>query len=119
MTAPEGDVVHPVAWLRARDRNLAATRRAFRAAIVMPAVFAVADTVIADPVVATFASFGSVALLLLVGFGGPMRSRLTAQAALSVATAVFICLATLASRTAWLAVVAMAVVASSSSSPGC
>ena len=110
MAALKGDLAHPVAWLRARDRNLAATRRAFRAAIVMPAVFAVADKVIADPVVAAFASFGSFALLLLVGFGGPMRSRLTAQAALSVTTAAFICLATLASKTAWLAVVAMAVV---------
>ena len=77
----------------------------------MPAVFAVADNVIANPVVATFASFGSFALLLLVGFGGPMRSRLTAQAALSATTAAFICLATLASNTAWLAVVAMAIVA--------
>jgi hypothetical protein len=111
MAALKGDLAHPVAWLRARDRNLAATRRAFRAAIVMPAVFAVADNVIANPVVATFASFGSFALLLLVGFGGPMRSRLTAQAALSATTAAFICLATLASNTAWLAVVAMAIVA--------
>ena len=34
--------------------------------------------------VATFAAFGSFAMLLLVDFGGPMRDRLQAQAALAV-----------------------------------
>jgi hypothetical protein len=39
---------------------------------------------------------------LLVDFGGPMIERLQAQAALVVG-GVFVCLATLASRTVWLA----------------
>src|SRR4051812_30104030 len=48
-----------VAWLRAHDRGFLATRRAARAAIVMPAMFAVGDVVIGNPAVATFAAFGS------------------------------------------------------------
>ena len=97
-------------WLRSRDRGLAAVRRAGRTAIVMPLVFAFTDKVIANPVMATFAAFGSFALLLLVDFAGPMRDRLQAQAALGVVGAVFVVLGTLASRTTWLAVTAMVVV---------
>ena len=65
---------------------------------------------IANPTLATFAAFGSFAMLLLVEFGGPMRNRLQAQAALAAVGAVFVCLGTLASRSAWLAAVAMALV---------
>src|SRR3974390_1004603 len=49
-------------------------------------------------------------MLLLVDFGGPMAERLQAEAALAVAGGGVVCLATLASQTAWLAAVAMAVV---------
>jgi hypothetical protein len=101
--------LHPLRWLGQRDRGFAALRRATRAAIIMPAMFAVGDKVIGNPQVATFAAFGSFAMLLLVDFGGPMAQRLQAQAALAVTGGVFICLATLASQTAWLAAVAMAV----------
>ena len=76
----------------------------------MPAMFALGNKVIGNPQVATFAAFGSFAMLLLVDFGGPMAERLQAQAALAVTGGVFVCLATLASQTAWLAAVAMAVV---------
>ena len=102
--------VHPLRWLGQRDRGFAALRRATRAAIIMPAMFALGDKVIGNPQVATFAAFGSFAMLLLVDFGGPMAERLQAEAALAVTGGVFVCLATLASRTAWLAAVAMAVV---------
>jgi Fusaric acid resistance protein-like len=102
--------LHPLRWLGQRDRGFAALRRASRAAIIMPAMFAVGDKVIGNPQVATFAAFGSFAMLLLVDFGGPMAERLQAQAALAVTGGVFVCLATLASQTAWLAAVAMAVV---------
>jgi len=98
-------------WLRARDRGLAALRRAGRAAVVMPAMFALGDKVIANPAVATFAAFGSFALLLLVDFGGSMRDRLQAQAGLALIGGVFVCLGTAASRSTWLSVVAMALVA--------
>jgi hypothetical protein len=102
--------LHPVRWLGQRDRGFAALRRASRTAIIMPAMFALGDKVIGNPQLATFAAFGSFAMLLLVDFGGPMAERLQAEAALAVTGGVFVCLATLASQTAWLAAVAMAVV---------
>jgi len=102
--------LHPLRWLGQRDRDFAALRRAARTAIIMPAMFAVGDQVIGNPQVATFAAFGSFAMLLLVDFGGPMAERLQAEAALAVTGAVFVCLATLASQTAWLAAASMAVV---------
>jgi uncharacterized membrane protein YccC len=100
-----------VKWLRERDRGLAALRRATRTALVMPAMFALGAEVIGNPVLATFAAFGSFAMLLLVDFTGPMRARLRAQAALAVTGAVFVCLGTLVSQSALLAAVAMALVA--------
>jgi uncharacterized membrane protein YccC len=77
----------------------------------MPAMFALGKEVIGDPILATFAAFGSFAMLLLVDFTGPMRARLQAQAALAVTGAVFVCLGTLVSQSAWLAAVAMVTVA--------
>ena len=56
---------HPLQWLAQRDRDLAALRRAGRAAIVMPAMFALGDKVIENAAVATFAPFGPFAMLLL------------------------------------------------------
>ncbi|HEX3910224.1 MAG TPA: FUSC family protein [Solirubrobacteraceae bacterium] len=101
---------HPLQWLAQRDRDLAALRRAGRSAIVMPAMFALGDKVIQNAALATFAAFGSFAMLLLVDFGGPMRARLEAQLALSVTGCTFVCLGTLASRTVWISAVAMAVI---------
>ncbi len=103
--------MHPLQWLGQRDRGFAALRRAGRTAIVMPAMFAVGDEVIGNAAVATFAAFGSFAMLLLVDFTGPMRQRLRAQAALAVVGGVFVCVGTLVSQTVWLAAAAMAVVA--------
>jgi uncharacterized membrane protein YccC len=102
--------MHPLRWLRRRDSDLAALRRAARTAIVMPAMFAVAEELIGNPTLATFAAFGSFAMLLLVDFGGSLRERLLAEAALALAGALLICLATLASRSLWLAAAGMAVV---------
>src|ERR1700734_1505482 len=98
-------------WVSEHDRGYASLRRAGRTAIVMPAMFAIGDKVIANPVIALFAAFGSFALLLLVDFSGPLRDRLTAQAALAGAGGVLICLGTLAARSTWVSAVAMAVVA--------
>jgi uncharacterized membrane protein YccC len=102
--------VHPLQWLGKRDRDLAALRRAGRAAIVMPAMFALGDKVIANPVIATFAAFGSFAMLLLVDFAGPLRERLQAQAALALAGFVLVSLGTLVSQSVWLSTVTMALV---------
>ncbi len=101
---------HPWAWLARRDLGLAALRRGGRTAIVMPGLFALGDKVLANADIATFAAFGSFAMLLLVDFGGPMRDRLQAQAGLAVVGAVFICIGTLTSRSAWLGAVTMAVI---------
>ncbi len=98
-------------WLRRHDPAYSALRRATRAALVMPAMFALADKAIGNPVMGTFAAFGSFAMLLLVDFTGPIGVRVINQTALGVACAVLICLGTLASRTTWVAAVSMAVVA--------
>lgn len=97
-------------WLRTRDAGLSALRRAGRAAIVMPALFALAEQVIGNPVIATFVSFGALSMLLFVDFGGTTGERLAAQAGLAAAGAVLVCVGTLASQRAWLAVPASFVV---------
>jgi len=102
--------VHPLQWLGQRDRDLAALRRAGRAAIVMPAMFAIGEEGIGNPALATFAALGSFAMLLLVDFRGTLRERLQAQAALALVGCVFICVGTLASQSVWLAAGATAVV---------
>jgi uncharacterized membrane protein YccC len=104
-------LVHPLQWLGKRDRDLAALRRAGRAAIVMPAMFALGDEVIGIPALATFAALGSFAMLLLVDFGGTLRERLQAQAALALVGCAFVCVGTLVSQSVWLAAGATAVVA--------
>lgn len=83
-------------WLGRRDRDYAALRRACRTATVMPALFALSDLVIGNPQVATFAAFGSFAMLMLVDFGGALSARLQAQAGLALAGAALVCLGTLA-----------------------
>ena len=98
-------------WVSEHDRGYAALRRACRTAIVMPSMFALGDKVIGNAVIATFAAFGSFALLLLVDFTGTMRDRLRAQAALATVGGVLVCLGTLAERATWLSTAAMAVVA--------
>jgi uncharacterized membrane protein YccC len=87
-----------------------ALRRAARAAIVLPAVFAFGDKVIGNPTTALFGAFGSFALLVLAQFGGPWRARALAYLALGCTGVVFITLGTLCSRSPWLAAAAMAVV---------
>src|SRR2546422_11344168 len=69
----------------------------------MPAVFALADKVIGQPQTSIFAAFGSFALLVLVEFGGPPRTRLLAYLGLACVGAAFITLGTLCSRDPWLA----------------
>ena len=96
--------------LARHDPDYVALRRAARAAIVMPGIFALGDKVIGNADVATFGAFGAFAMLLLVDFSGPLAQRLQAQAALALVGGVFICVATAASVTPWLGALAMAVV---------
>src|SRR5439155_22033337 len=97
-------------WLSISYPGLASLRSAARAAIVIPVVFAIADKVMANPQIATFAAFGSFAMLVLVEFGGPFRSRLVASVSLACVAAADIALGTLCSRNAWLAAGVMALI---------
>jgi uncharacterized membrane protein YccC len=90
--------------------DVAALKSAARAAIVMPAVFAFADKVIGQPQTSIFAAFGSFAMLVLVEFGGPPRTRFLAYLSLGCVGATFITLGTLCSRSPWLGAGAMAAV---------
>ncbi|MDX6522460.1 MAG: hypothetical protein QOF08_3065 [Gaiellales bacterium] len=107
-------MISPVAmrtrWLSISDPGFASLRSAARAAIVIPCVFAFADKVIADVQFATFAAFGSFAMLVLVEFGGRARSRLIAYLSLAFVGAADIALGTLCSRNEWLAAGAMALI---------
>ena len=96
--------------LKISDPGLTSLKGAARAAIVMPAMFALADQVIKQPQAEIFAAFGSFAMLVLVDFGGSPRARLTAYLSLAAAGVVFIVVGTLCSENTWLAVGAMAVV---------
>jgi uncharacterized membrane protein YccC len=91
------------------DPGLVSLKSAVRAAIVMPAVFAVASQLIQQPQTEIFASFGSFAMLVLVDFSGPPRSRFIAYLSLAVSGAVLVVAGTLCSRNTWLAAAAMAV----------
>ncbi len=102
-----GDVV---AWLRRRDEGWRATRRALRTAIVMPAAFAVGVRT-GDSQTATFAAFGSFALLLLFDPPGPRYERFLSYLSLVGLGTVNIVVATLCARTTVSAVLGMAVVA--------
>jgi len=75
----------------------------------MPALFAFGSHVL-GPTVATYAAFGSFAMLLLADFGGTTAERLAAQVLLIATGSVLLCVATLASRSALLAAGAMLVV---------
>src|SRR5947208_836128 len=76
----------------------------------MPAIFALADKLIEQPQTSIFAAFGSFALLVLVEFGGPWRTRFLAYLGLACVGAAFITLGSLCSRTPLLAAGAMALV---------
>ena len=99
-----------VRWLRARDPDFLVVKRSLRAAIVMPTIFALAHAYFSSPQVSLFAAFGSFALLLLVEFTGPVRTRVGSYLALFVTGAVFITLGTAVSTNKVLAPIAMGVV---------
>jgi len=107
MTAPSVERV--AEWLHRRDPGWYAMRKAVRAGVVMPAVFAFAFEVVGNAQVATFAAFGCFALLVFADFHGSQSGRLAGYAMLAVTGAVLITAGTLLSRPPWLAVVGMAV----------
>jgi len=90
--------------------DLEALKVAARAAVVMPACFAISNELIGNPQMGLFAAFGSFAILALVEFGGRARSRLIAYGSLTGAGLVLIVLGTLCSQHAWLAATAMGLI---------
>jgi uncharacterized membrane protein YccC len=93
-----------------RDPDLASLKLAARAAIVLPAVFAIADMGIGNPQTALFAAFGSIAMLVFTNFTGPRRDQFFAYLALAGVGATNVVLGTLCSESTWLGAVVMAVV---------
>ena len=104
--------MQPLQWLAQHDRNYAALRRAARTAIIMPAMFAVGDKVLDNPVAG---DVRCVRHLRDAAAGRLHRAgasqRLQAQAALGAAGCVFVVLGTLVSQSDTLSVTAMVVVA--------
>jgi uncharacterized membrane protein YccC len=102
-------------WLRRRidghDPHFAASKRALRATVVVPVNFAIGSQLIANAQVATFAAFGSFALLLFANFPGGRANRFRAYATLGAVGVVLITVGSLATTPDWLAVIAMGVVA--------
>jgi hypothetical protein len=73
----------------------------------MPALLALGDKVIANPVMSYFIAFGAFAMLLMVDFGGTRLDRLRSQSLLGIACMVMIALGTLVSTVKVLAVACM------------
>jgi len=97
-------------WLRSKDPDLLVVKRSVRAAVVMPAAFAIAHEASSNPQVSLFAAFGSFALLLLVEFTGRLRTRVVSYVGLYVVGSCFVVLGTVVSMHKAVAVGAMAVV---------
>jgi len=74
-----------------------------RAAIVVPALFALTYKVVADPQMALFATFGGFATLVIANFGGTRKDKAIAHACLAVAGSLALIIGTLVSGTTWLA----------------
>lgn len=95
-------------WLRTRDPNWYALRRALRAAVVVPINFAIGSQLVGNAQVATFAAFGSFALLIFASFPGGRAARVGSYLVLAAAGAALIAIGTLVATPDWLAVTAMA-----------
>jgi len=109
--APPPGFRHPVAFLRAHDPGLVTLKRAVSAAVVVPAIFAIARAITSDAQVPLFASFGAFALMLFVNIPGTRQDRLRHYLALIVAGALLIVAGSLCSNQDVLAVGGMAVAA--------
>jgi uncharacterized membrane protein YccC len=108
VTPTSGHRSLPERW-EVRDPGLRATKRSVRAAVLVPAVFALAEFGVGNAQTTLFGVFGSFALLLFADFGGPTRVRLRSYFGLFVTGAVLIIAGTLCSTHAATAVIGMAV----------
>jgi len=85
--------------------SVPAAMRAVRATVVIPCLFLLTFKVIADPQMTLFAVFGGFATIVVTTFGGSRRDKAVAHLGLAVAGSAAITVGTLASGSAWLAVV--------------
>lgn len=97
--------------LRVHDPERVALRRAARAAVLAPPIFALGLFVLDDETFALFAVFGVIAMFAFVDFGGPLPRRAAAYAGLTVVGAALIPPGTLLSGRPFAAAGAMAAVA--------
>jgi uncharacterized membrane protein YccC len=109
--APRPGLRHPVAFLRAHDPGLVTLKRAVSAAVVVPAIFAIARALTTNAQVPLFAAFGAFALMLFVSIPGTRQDKLRDYLALIVAGALLIVAGSLCSTQDMLAVGGMAVAA--------
>jgi len=107
--APRGLLQQISAYVARKDPDHYAIRRSVRAAVVMPATFAVAYQIGVD--VALYASFGAFATLLFVDYTGPVRARMAAYGALTAAGIADVVLGTLAAPHPVVAPLAMGAIA--------
>ncbi|QIV81252.1 FUSC family protein [Mycolicibacterium frederiksbergense] len=94
-------------WIRQRDPEYDALRRAVRAAIVLPIAAAVSFLLAGGTQAPMFAIFGSVALLIIADFPGNRSARALAYAGLGFNGAVLISIGTLVAPYPWLSVGSM------------
>lgn len=96
--------------LRLSDPGHFALRAAARAAVVVPAAFAIGNFGVGNPETALFGAFGALAFLVYADFSGPKLGRLAAYVALLLVGAALITIGTLCSHSPVLAAGVMAVV---------
>src|SRR6516162_8805095 len=89
---PRPGLRHPLAFLRARDPGLVTVKRSVLAAVVVPAIFAIARAVTSNAQVPLFASFGAFALMLFVSIPGTRSDKLRHYLGLITAGALLIVL---------------------------
>jgi uncharacterized membrane protein YccC len=77
--------------------------RALRATLVVPALFAVTDQLVGNLQMATFASFGGFATLVMSSFGGRRRDKAVAHAGLALTGTALVVIGTLVSSSTLLA----------------
>jgi len=98
-----------VRWLRRHDPEWYALHKAIKVSVVVTTGVAF-GTLLGNPQLTLFASFGGVALLLFADFPGSRSARFGAYVGLAAVGAVLITVGTLVSLIGWLAVLGMAVV---------
>src|SRR5215475_5106206 len=84
---PRPGLRHPVAFLRAHDPGLVTVKRSLLAAVVVPAIFAIARAITSNAQVPLFASFGAFALMLFVSIPGTRREKLRGYLSLKIGRA--------------------------------